>query len=314
LSAKNLSSLSGMLDVVGKQASSSLSVTATSAQAVFMSNLLKVSVSAGIPNAYARIDAGNLGAAVMSHVTKTALSVAVSTSNLNLLANLSNGSMAASIKGISPGFTSAFAANFKLSANVSPSGHVQIGADIASALGKIDANWSNKPNAAGNSLVNANLFLNASKDFQTVMKAAVTFSRKPLATTTTVNVNVAASLLPSLAALSPATVARSQPSPYGQTQSFAFNNGETHTYVPNQDGTYTQTVVTPTSPTSQQLAGLDNSAITDPLALSGVYGQCVAQSSTSAISKGLADPSLDASSSIAAMFPLAYTGDLVNLG
>ena len=314
LSAKNVTSLSAMLDVVGKQSSGGLSVTPTGVQASFMSNLLKLSVGSGIPNAYARIDAGGLGSSVMTAVTKTALSVAVSTSNMNLLANVSNGSMATSVKGMSPSFLSDFASNFKLSANVSPSGQAQLGADISSAFGKIDASWSGKTNGAGNTLVNANLFANGSSDFQTVMKAAVTFSRTPLATTTTVNANLAANLVPTLIGLPPGTVARSAPSAYGQTQSFTYGSGEVHTYVPNQDGTYNQTIVAPAVPTTNQLSSLNNSAITDPLALTGLYGQCLANGSSASTTNGLPDPTLDAAASLAQTFPLAYTGPLMNLG
>lgn len=314
LSSKNIKSLSGLLDTVGKQVTGSLQATAISAQATFMSNLLKVSVNAGIPNAYARIDAGNLGSTVMTAVTKTALSVAVSTSNVNLLANIASGSMAASVNGIEPNFTSSFAGNFKLTTGTPPSSFGQIAATISSSFGKINASWAAKPTRGGTSLVNANLALKGSVDFKSVLSSAVTLSRSALATTTSAPVSVAATAVPNVLNLAPGSVLDSTTDGISLPTTVQFNNGTTDTYTPNSDGTFNYESTTPTTPTTQQLASLDNSAITNPMALTGLYGQCLASGADSSMSTGLPDPTLNASDSLAANFPLAYTGDLVDLG
>lgn len=315
-SAKNYTAISGMLNVIGGTAGGNVGLTVkdTGAQGAFLSNLVSVSARLGIPNAYARIDSGGYGSRVMGQVTTAALHACVSTSNVNLLMNLSRGSMAGSINAMFPEFGSRFAANFRLPTGTSPGQHGQIGMNIRTAFGTISPNWNSRTGPSLRTVLNGNIFYGASDDFRSVMRASATLSRGPFGTNVSGTVNVAASSLPNPGTMPPNVLTQVIPIAGGRTRHlYQWPSGYSEQYDSVSDGTYDRTHTDPVDfPTDSSLySTFNNSTISDPLAQGHAFSECLRQGANDPLSA--VSPTLPASDSLKLNFPYTNFGPLSDL-
>jgi hypothetical protein len=314
--ASNINGLLGMVNSVCGVIQDGVKILEDVAGTIaLLGNLINAAANLKIPNVYARFDDGCFSASIMGPVTKTSLKVAVSTSDLSLLANISNGSQASNAKAMYPTFCSQFASNFKLAPNTPPAAHAQIGLDISSAFGKIDATWASG-RAGSNVMVNAGLFVNASPDFHAVMAASAISSRPPYNRTSVSSAVAISSIIP----------ISSRP-PRTTQSSYVDNTGIPHTVYGYPDGTRQDYALPPeavnstlitTSPapiTNDSLAHLDNSAINDPMTLGYGFDKCMNGGDApppidNSLGGTYGDPSLNASASLSNNFPLTTFGTL----
>ena len=292
-SAKNIQGLLGMINSICGTIQQGVKIVENVAAAIaLMSNLIKVATHLKVPNVYTRFDDGCFSASIMGPVTKASMKVAVSTSSVNLLANISKGSQAATAVAMMPNFCSQFASTFKLAAGTPSSAYAQMGLDISSSFTRLNANWASGP-VGSNTLVNANLFVNASADFKTVMAASNNSFRPLTNSAVTVTAGLAAASVPKLNTLSPNSLLnQSADATQIQVQQ---GNGSTQSYVVsgqdvNGANLFTETSTDPVAATSQSWNAFDSSQINDPMVLGGAFDRCMAGGDTTV---GNSDPSLD---------------------
>ena len=309
-SAKNIQGLLGMVNSICGTIQAGVKIVENVAAAVaLMSNLIKIATHLKVPNVYARFDDGCFSASIMGPVTKASLKVAVSSSSVNLLSNISKGSQAATASAMMPNFCSQFASTFKLAPGTPSAAHAQIGLDISSSFTRLNPSWASGK-VGSNTLVNANLFVNASPDFKLVMAASSNAFRPLTNSAVTVTAGITAALAPKLNTISPNSLLnQSADATQIQVQQ---GNGSTQSYaVSGQDANganlFTETSTDPVAATSQSWNAFDSSQIHDPMVLGSAFDRCMAGGDTKV---GNSDPSLDTNLyPTTAVSPTADAGD-----
>lgn len=172
IASTDLTSLKGLGTLVGGLSSVpySLKLTDPKSMSVVASNIMKQATIKGLPDAFKAFSDGTTDKSILGRVTKDLLPTIVSTSNVNTLYNIATGKTKASVKAFMPSFAMDYVKAFKNPGKMSVGQVSSMMRTVGSSMAAIDSKWDKWITPKGTELLNMDMCMKSSPDFQTAIK------------------------------------------------------------------------------------------------------------------------------------------------
>ena len=172
IASTDLTSLKGLGTLVGglSNAPYALKLTDPKSMSVVASNIMKQATIKGLPDAFKAFSDGTSDKSILGRVTKDLLPTIVSTGNVNTLYNIATGKTKASVKAFMPSFAMDYVKAFKNPGKMSVGQVSSLMRTVGSSMTAIDSKWDKWITPKGNDLLNMNVCMKGSSDFQTAIK------------------------------------------------------------------------------------------------------------------------------------------------
>ena len=163
--------VTAMINIVGGK-NNSFTLKDISGQRTFVSNLLKLSSTIGVPGAYATAMAGIADKSMGRGITRDILPTVIANSSYEMLREIAEGPHADHVRATYPNVNRDFASSFKFSHDATTDQHANIAASILTSFNILNPNWNKTRTSKGRSYLNGSISLNSSGDFKAVLKAS----------------------------------------------------------------------------------------------------------------------------------------------
>lgn len=162
--------VTAMLNIVGGN-KNDFSLKDVSGQRAFVSNLLKLSSTMGVPGAYATAMSGIADKTIGRNITRDILPTVIANSSHDMLRDIAQGPHAGHVRATYPNLNRDFASAFRFPHGTPTNKHADIGSSILSSFNLLNPNWNRTRTSKGKDYFNGNISLNSSGDFKAAMKA-----------------------------------------------------------------------------------------------------------------------------------------------